>query len=285
MTNIERGRYDPDHPVFVPPPDTAVLWRYIDFSKLVSLLECRALHFGRVDLLGDPFEGSLSGANAAPDEIPDVFIDASGDVVPLTAEMRAAYESADLEVREDHVLAERGWTSVSCWNEQPIESDALWGRYGSAENAIAIRTTFGRLAMSFGEPFVSPNDLPSNVVQVFIGRVSYVDYERARWPRGNSLWPFVHKRKSFEYEAEVRALITPVRVKPNGSLDFERKAPPSILIAVDIDVLVEAVVVSPLAPVWLFDLVTDVCKRYALNAPVLPSGMAASPLFGQASGS
>ena len=39
------------------PLDDTVLWRYMDFTKFVSLLEKSALFFPRADKLGDPFEG------------------------------------------------------------------------------------------------------------------------------------------------------------------------------------------------------------------------------------
>jgi hypothetical protein len=48
------------NPSFTTPSDGNVkIWRYIDIVKFLSLLEKRALYFSRVDLLGDPFEGSL----------------------------------------------------------------------------------------------------------------------------------------------------------------------------------------------------------------------------------
>ena len=34
-----------------PPPDNAVLWRYMDFTKFVSLLDKQALFFARADKL------------------------------------------------------------------------------------------------------------------------------------------------------------------------------------------------------------------------------------------
>ena len=43
------------------PPD-AVLWRYMDFPKFVSMLKEGALWFSRADLLGDPLEGSFTQA-------------------------------------------------------------------------------------------------------------------------------------------------------------------------------------------------------------------------------
>ena len=50
-------------PIFELPPDDATLWRYMDFTKFVSLLEKQALFFSKPDRLGDPFEGSLPKKN------------------------------------------------------------------------------------------------------------------------------------------------------------------------------------------------------------------------------
>src|SRR5258706_8693532 len=41
------------------------VWRYLDLAKLLSLLETRALYFSRGDLLGDPFEGSITADRLA----------------------------------------------------------------------------------------------------------------------------------------------------------------------------------------------------------------------------
>ena len=50
-----------EHEAFAPPPPDAVLWRYMDFTKFVSLLEKQALFFARADKLeDDPFEGYLA---------------------------------------------------------------------------------------------------------------------------------------------------------------------------------------------------------------------------------
>lgn len=53
-----------EHPTFQAPEDEDVkVWRYMDFTKFVSLLDKRSLYFCRVDKLGDPFEGSLTEMN------------------------------------------------------------------------------------------------------------------------------------------------------------------------------------------------------------------------------
>jgi hypothetical protein len=53
------------HPSFPQPPDGEVnVWRYMDLAKLLWSLKKRRLYFCRLDLLGDPLEGSLPRKNA-----------------------------------------------------------------------------------------------------------------------------------------------------------------------------------------------------------------------------
>lgn len=40
------------------PASDAKLWRYMDFTKFVAMLNNKALYFCRLDHLGDPFEGA-----------------------------------------------------------------------------------------------------------------------------------------------------------------------------------------------------------------------------------
>jgi len=51
-------------PLFVSPQDEVTkIWRYMDFTKFVSMLENKGLFFPSADNLGDPFEGSFSAVN------------------------------------------------------------------------------------------------------------------------------------------------------------------------------------------------------------------------------
>jgi hypothetical protein len=46
------------NPVFEQPKDEAVkVWRYMDFTKLISLVDSRCLFFSRADKLGDLLMG------------------------------------------------------------------------------------------------------------------------------------------------------------------------------------------------------------------------------------
>src|SRR3954466_4331681 len=55
---------DANEPVFVGPEDPdGFIWRYMDFTKFVDLLDSKRLFFSRGDLLGDPFECSYPRGN------------------------------------------------------------------------------------------------------------------------------------------------------------------------------------------------------------------------------
>ena len=51
-----------EHQIFEPPEKNAKIWRYMDFAKLVWMLNHRCLYFTNVDKLKieDPFEGSCA---------------------------------------------------------------------------------------------------------------------------------------------------------------------------------------------------------------------------------
>src|SRR5260370_36919965 len=50
--------YSAEPLVNVPGNEHTTIWRYMDFTKLVSLLEKRALYFARSDRFSDKFEGA-----------------------------------------------------------------------------------------------------------------------------------------------------------------------------------------------------------------------------------
>jgi hypothetical protein len=254
-----------EHPLFIPPDDPdAPIWRYIDFTRLVALLDTRSLFFARTDLLGDEFEGSYSRANVEmrPRIYPEIPAESLTEIARFTEGLRRH-------------------TYVNCWNLSEYESAALWGLYVPPEGGVALRSTFTRLTQCF---IASPgDDEPGGNTSIYVGRVRYADYERHWLPEGNSMWPFVHKRLSFAFENEVRALIqdTPVVPAAGGGtrIDLSVSSPPGRLVEVHLDNLVERIHVSPVAPPWFSELVDSVCKRYEFNKPVTQSTLAERPVY------
>ena len=168
----------------------------MDFTKFVSMLENESLFFCRTDLLGDPFEGSNSKANA--NFQPEVaYKDTPGFIGPAK-QMRA-----DLS---HHLKWQRQWTFVNCWHAGEYESAAMWKLYTNSSEAVCIQSTYETLERL----------LRYKVRRV--DAVSYVDYDTDWMPEGDILMPLLHKRKSFEHEREVRAIIyDPPWLKANGN--------------------------------------------------------------------
>lgn len=239
-----------ESPFCTPPPDDAVLWRYMDFTKFVSVLDKKALFFSAADKFGDPFEGSISKVTAElrPRLHPNIPPDA-------------------LQTLAQSLKEARRFTLISCWHENSHESEAMWKLYARETDGIVIKTDFDSLKKSFtcGEG-------------VNIGRVSYVDYESAIIPEDNVLSPFLHKRKSFEHELEVRAIhilhkddeISKLRDEEIGGAYYE----------VDLSLLIKEVIVAPFAPDWFIELVKSVAALYGLKVPVFESTLADSPTWG-----
>ena len=165
-----------DHPNFPSPSDDTVLWRYMDFTKFVSLLERKALFFCRADLLGDPFEGSISPVT--PPALP------------------ADFKPGPIKVHQFDLREVVRLASVSCWHAAEFESEAMWRLYARERDGIAIKTLFS----SFKDAILGGED-------VFAAPVQYRDYRTDRIPFGNAIAPLFHKRMSFKHEQEVRAII------------------------------------------------------------------------------
>jgi hypothetical protein len=227
------------------------MWRYMDLTRFMALLDSSSLFFCRADYFDDPFEGSLAAANVVKrDELGASAADGPG--------VEARYRKM------------REWTAINCWSCIAYESAAMWSLYCPSGAGLAVRTTFRRLCSAFKD------SAPWNVV---IGEVNYLDYEHAIIPDQHHLAPFLHKRQSFEHEHEVRAIVQRHldHTRPDRPSPFERSH--GINVKVRLDELIEGIYISPTAPTWYSDLVRSIAKRYKLNAGVEQSRLAGDPIY------
>ena len=234
------------------PPDDAVLWRYMSFTKFTSLLTKKALFFARADKLGDPFEGSLS---------------------PLNAELYPVIHSnIPPEHQDTHRKLFRNlprFTLINCWHENETESDAMWKLYAGNGEGIAIKTTYRSL-----------NESLTGKGLTYLGRVNYVDYNTTHIKDNDPVAPFIHKRTSFEHEREVRAIIRkPYRADNQIIVDGPDICDVGIYCGVDVDTLIMEVFVPPYVEDWFAELVQAIAKTYGLQAPVKRSSLSALPVW------
>lgn len=149
------------------------IWKYVDFTKLVSLLSRSELFFCRADKQGDQYEGSYPKANYKGKTLNDAFLKVQRRV----------------ERMKKHIF-------INSWNINEHESAAMWKMYLKSNEGIAVTSTFERLK----------NSLQKAKENVYIGNVRYHDYELLPISTHSLFLPFIHKLKSYEFENELRAI-------------------------------------------------------------------------------
>jgi hypothetical protein len=257
-------------PIPSAPDESAALWRYMDFTKFVALLETQALFFPRVARLHDPFEGSFPTGQTVLERALAMLPEGA---VPLGATFQLSPETERAWVTLRH------WALVSCWYCSEHESAAMWQLYAPTGAAVAIRSTVGRLREAIGTP-PPPGDGFGGGDSFHIGRVEYIDYSSARIPSQSFGAHFFRKRRSFEHEREVRVLLMRYPIRLDMHIDHDRPLDDDgLAIPVKLATLIEDVRVAPQAPRWYAHLVASVCRRYGLAAPVSQSELDAAPLY------
>jgi hypothetical protein len=238
------------HPDFTAPANGAArIWRYIDFSKYVSLVESGALYFSRADRVSDAWEGAFPSKNVLQ----------RSAVTDVLSRLSAFHRSLHLH------------TFLSCWHLNDGESAGMWQQYASRDAGVAIQSTFDRLISSFQG---DENDM----FEVYVGTIRYLDYDLEQFLDGNTFIPFLHKRRSFEYERELRAVIQPVFPGGDPLAESEPFAE-GLLVKVDLATLIENTFVAPTSSDSFADLVKSVADKYSIHAPVKHSDLARDPLF------
>ena len=249
-----------------PDDENIKIWRYLDIPKFLSIIDKQALFFSRAAFLGDPFEGSIPQ---------------SKDQINLNKHFGRVFDvmySDDGTAHEwysDHYLF-RNTAYLCCFHINPIESTALWSIYAQDNKGVAIQSTFNRLCKCF---HVDHENNES------IGVVNYIDYSPESSDTIDVLkWaslPLFHKRKNFEHERELRAIIPfPTQCFPKGgklTKEILDNFPQGLLIPVDLDSLIEKIYIAPSSPPWIKDLLNSILKKYEVNKEILPSALDQSP--------
>jgi hypothetical protein len=101
-----------------------------------------------------------------------------------------------------------------------------------------------------------------------VGQVRHFDYAQEAVPDEHDLSPFFCKRKSFDYERELRVLCC--TDEPVLGTGFYVRA--------DLECLVDQIVIAPSAQTWLGELVESVTERYGPRLAITHSSLREDPL-------
>jgi len=196
-----------NHPSFLQPENQGVpLWRYMDLSRFLRLLQQRALYFCRLDSFDDPYEGYFTEptANAF-----DLFVAAILDAGPMRPDSRSFINIVhtpgqmplnDGTLRErfadilQSVKVLRLRFFVNCWHINEEESHAMWRLYTALDEAVCIKTTYQNPG----------HQLPP---ECSFGCVRYENYRTHLMSLRNDFEPVMHKRESYRHEREARAVV------------------------------------------------------------------------------
>lgn len=236
-----------EHPACEPPENPEVkIWRYMNFTRFLSVLENNALFFPNISILSDRLEGYFTKPTV------DKILNIPKDLPEEERNQKEIMAARTLPIlRMGRVLL-----YASCWHMNDYESAAMWKIYLESNEGIAIQSTFSRLTKCF-----------TGSEDVSIGIVKYIDYNKDTIPSHNILYPALHKRKSFEHERELRALVM-------SGENIQGK-----FIPVNFDVLIDHIYIAPNSQQWFYDLVSRVISRYGIEKTIINSGLDEKPLY------
>lgn len=243
-----------EHRIFEAPSNqNQKIWRYMDFTKFIDLLNSSSLFFCRSDSFEDSFEGSLSKPT----------VEARNVALEKIVNKNNRFDNRFWQKRGED---EKKNIAINCWHMNDYESAAMWKLYLKSNEGIAIQSTYSKLLSSLND----------NEFSIFVGKVNYIDYNKDFFPFGNGFAGYVHKRKSFEHEKELRCLLWKTLDTHKDKLDLDSGG---AKIKINLNELIENIYISPNSPLWLTNLVKEVINRYDYNFEVINSGLDDKPLY------
>lgn len=235
-----------------PDPDE-MIWRYMDLSKLISIIETSELYFNRVDNYEDPLEGWLPAGKFEEQQY-DLYKDLPDVPSPI----------------QEAILKFRKLVYTNCWTIDRGQSDAMWSNYLSSDKGVAIQTTVGQLK----------SQLPSNP-DIKLGEVQYVDWDKKKISVKNydPLVPVFYKRKAFKHEKELRLAfrLDLDHEDVYSPAAYELRSPSGKGICIDSESLVDTIYTSPRAPEWFAETVEGMIDSYDLEVDVEHSALLEPP--------
>jgi len=224
------------------------IWRYLDFTKFISLLDTKSLFLSRVDQMMDNFEGAYP-----------------------TAYFGSRNEMYELHKDEINRVKLRKHVAINCWHKNEYGSAAMWSLYLKSDEGVAIQTHVDNLIVELFEN--TPDEyLPT------VGPVRYIDFDLDN-PELGFVGAYSLKRKSFEHENEIRAVLCKCDEEWNIN-GIDEIPETGVSIPVNLNNLIENVYVSPSAPGWFYNLVVSTSKKYGLACEIRQSSLnAGSPMY------
>ncbi|HQX04007.1 MAG TPA: DUF2971 domain-containing protein [Flavobacterium sp.] len=220
--------------IILPENPNTIVWKYLDLSKFLDLLLSKKLFMSRSDKFEDQYEGTFSE--------------------PTYEEIRKIAENNPEFL--DYYKSHREKIVISSWHINEYESFAMWQIFTKNNEGLAIQSTVKRLQEAMK---------PETKTTQYIGEVNYIDYKKEYIPFDDTFFPFLFKRKSFQYEREVRIIsdVTQNNIVINEGLKID----------VDIHQLIEKIYIHPKSENWYKNLVIQLMEQLGFNFSIEKSDL------------
>jgi hypothetical protein len=148
----------------------------------------------------------------------------------------------------DYYKTHREKVVISSWHINEYESFAMWQIFTQKNEGLAIQSTLGKLQKAL--------DVDVEFEQ-YIGEVNYIDYKKEYSPFDNTFFPFLFKRKSFQYEREVRVI--------SDVTKFNMEIDNGLKIDINLEELIEKIYIHPKSENWYKKVVMDLVLRLGFD--------------------
>lgn len=228
------------------------IWRYCSIVKFLAMLDQSSLFFAPVATMDDPYEATL------PRKTAEAFQDELAKAYPMLPQ--AMQETWDRQ---------RNGLLASCWHINEHKSAALWNIYARDGNGVAIMSTISNLQRCLKDKL--------DTVEVKLRCVKYADYANLQKQQANLFILGALKRKSFEHEQELRALIR-LPIQGIGG-KAEQAIPSGLSVQINLSTLVECIYLPPTSQEWQRATLEAVIKKYGYNWSVIKSDLYDKPVW------
>ena len=157
---------------------------------------------------------------------------------------------------------------MNCWQIKDTETNWMWSEYVKGNGGVAINTTYKNLTKCF---------LERTKFDIHCGKIKYIDYKSDKFSELRGFEYYLHKRKPFTDENELRAMVLLMPHEKNKipEDDFNESG---IYVPVDLNILLDRVVLSPNGELWLRELVQSLLDNNNLHKTIETSELIKKPV-------
>lgn len=244
------------------------VWRYMPFTKFISLLVYQALWFSKLNILQDQYEGLMPFATKR-------MMDDHHHELKKGFPPEHHWQFDEMSARNEK--DSRELKVVNCWFLGDCESERMWREYGEGKESVVIKSTVKQLIEQIGVP--RDKDMSS------IGRVNYVDFKSHMMSKYHanqgSERAYLKDAETYQHEKEIRIVTMSFKtlacVNPEGKPytkeeiqktkmnNFEN---PGLYIQTRLQQLISEIRIHPEADNWFYLLVKRIVENNKWQMPV-----------------